>query len=201
MCHPRLIRVAGAAGVLSAALALPGGAGAPDGSPAPGVPKPRLDVVYLATPPEVVDRMLEVADLKKGDVLYDLGCGDGRIVVAAAKRYGVKAVGFDVDPRRVKESRENAVKNGVADRVTIAQQDIFKTDLSGASVVTLYLLPNLNVRLMPRLARLKPGSRIVSHSFVMKGARPSRVEKVRLAGGGVRTVYLWVVPWENEPTR
>lgn len=164
-------------------------------------PSPRLDVVYKATPPEVVERMLEVADLKAGDVLYDLGCGDGRIVVAAAQRYGVKAVGFDVDPKRVKEARENARENGVAALVTIKEQDLFMADLAGASVVTLYLLPNLNARLMPRLAHLKPGSRVVSHSFVMKGAKPRRVEKVRLANGGVRTVFLWVVPWETEPTR
>src|ERR1700760_2752218 len=107
--------------------------------------------------------MLELAEVKAGDVLYDLGCGDGRIVVTAAKRYGIKATGFDVDPERLQESRENVRANRVGDLVTIKNQDIFKTDLTGASVITLYLLPDLNVRLMPQLSKLKPGSRIVSH--------------------------------------
>jgi SAM-dependent methyltransferase len=158
----------------------------------------RPDVVYVPSPPEVVDRMLELAEVKKGDILYDLGCGDGRIVVVAAKKYGVKAVGFDVDPDRIRASRENVRKNGVDDLVTIKQQDIFKTDLSKASVVTMYLLPNLNVRLKPQLAKLKSGSRIVSHSFGMKGAKPKKVERVRLSGGDYKTIYLWVVPWEEE---
>src|SRR5947209_1882203 len=100
----------------------------------------RPDVVFVPTPQEVVDRMLELAEVKKGDVVYDLGCGDGRIVVTAAKKYGVKAVGFDVDPQRIRESRENVAKNGVGNLVTIKQQDIFATDLGEASVVTLYLL-------------------------------------------------------------
>jgi tRNA G37 N-methylase Trm5 len=164
-------------------------------------PAPRPDVIYVPTPQEVVDRMLELADVTKDDVLYDLGCGDGRIVVTAAKRFGAKAVGIDIDPERVRESRENVRKNGVADRVTIRQEDLFTADFNGASVVTLYLLPNLNTRLMPRLARLKPGTRIVSHSFELRGAKPKRVEKVRLAGDeeSYRTVYYYVVPWENEP--
>jgi ribosomal protein L11 methylase PrmA len=145
--------------------------------------------------------MLDVASVTKDDVLYDLGCGDGRIVVTAAKRFGAKAVGIDIDPERVRESRENVRKNNVADRVTIRQEDLFTADFNGASVVTLYLLPNLNTRLMPRLARLKPGTRIVSHSFELRGAKPKRVEKVRLDGEGesYRTVYFYVVPWEKEP--
>jgi ribosomal protein L11 methylase PrmA len=157
-------------------------------------------VIYVPTPQEVVDRMLELAELKPGDVLYDLGCGDGRIVVTAAKRYGVRSVGLDIDPKRVLASRENARKSGVADRVTIRQEDLFTTDMSAATVVTLYLLPNLNARLMPRLARLKPGTRIVSHSFELRGARPARVEKVPLAKQGYRTVYCYVVPWEQDPS-
>ena len=156
------------------------------------------DVIFVPTPPEVVAAMLKLADLHPGDVLYDLGCGDGRIVVTAAKEYGVKAVGFDVDPKRIRESLENVRKNGVGDRVTITQADIFKTDLRAADVVTLYLLPRLNVQLMPQLARLKPGSRIVSHSFDMKGAKPNKVVHVKLRTGSERVIYLWVVPWEKE---
>lgn len=107
------------------------------------------DVIYVPTPYEVVEKMLEVAQVKKGDVVYDLGCGDGRIVVTAAKKYGVRAVGFDIDPERIKEARENVRKNGVEDLVRIEQKDIFTLDLSEATVVTLYLLPQLNVKLFP----------------------------------------------------
>jgi len=158
------------------------------------------DVVYVPTPQEVVDKMLELADVKKGDVVYDLGCGDGRIVVTAAKKYGVKAVGFDIDPDRVRDSLENVRKNKVEDLVTIKKADIFTLDLSEAGVVTLYLLPELNVKLMPQLAKLKPGSRIVSHDFDMRGAKPVKVEKVKPKGNLDREhpVYLWTVPWEKE---
>jgi SAM-dependent methyltransferase len=164
--------------------------------PTPAVRRP--DVIYVPTPQEVVDRMLELAEVKEGDVLYDLGCGDGRIVVTAAKRYGVRAVGIDIDPKRVEESRENVRRGGVAGRVTIKQGDIFQEDLGGASVVTLYLIPNLNARLRPRLARLRPGTRIVSHSFDMKGAKPKKVVKLRVGRDGVRTLFLWVVPFEED---
>jgi precorrin-6B methylase 2 len=164
----------------------------------PGRPEREPDVIFVPTPQEVVDRMLELAEVKTGDVLYDLGCGDGRIVVTAAKKYGVKAVGFDINPQRIRESKENVRKNGVEDLVTIKQADIFAQDLREASVVTLYLLPPLNVRLMPQLARLKPGSRIVSHAFDMKGAKPKKVEQVPISSGGERTIYLWVVPWEED---
>jgi uncharacterized protein (TIGR03000 family) len=158
------------------------------------------DVIYVPTPQEVVDKMLELAEVKKGDVVYDLGCGDGRIVVTAAKKYGVKAVGFDINPERVKESLENVRKNNVEKLVTIKKADIFTLDLSEASVVTLYLLPSLNVKLMPQLEKLKPGSRIVSHDFDMRGAKPKKVVKVSTPGTFERehTVYLWVVPWEKE---
>jgi hypothetical protein len=195
----RATRRRAACGLAALALATICAAGALGARASRGqAPVKRPDVVYLATPQEVVDAMLELAELKPGDVLYDLGCGDGRIVVTAAKRYGVKAVGLEVDPKRVRESQGNVRKGGVEDRVTIRQQDIFEADLSPASVVTMYLLPTLNVRLMPQLARLKPGSRVISHSFAMRGARPSKVVKVKTAGGAVRTLFLWIVPWEKE---
>ena len=143
--------------------------------------------------------MLELAEVKKGDVLYDLGCGDGRIVVTAAKKYGVKAIGFDVDPQRISEARANVKENGVEDLVTIRQADIFETDLKAASVVTLYLLPELNVRLMPQLEQLGRGARIVSHDFDMKGAKPGKVVTLQDdQGEEEHSIYLWVVPWEKE---
>lgn len=175
----------------------------PENEPIVGqdVPEGRKpDVIYVPTPQVVVDRMLELAEVKEGDVVYDLGCGDGRIVVTAAKKFGVKAIGIDIDPERIKEARANVKKNGVEDLVEIRQADIFQTDLSEASVVTLYLLPSLNVKLMPQLAELKEGSRIVSHSFDMRGAKPKQVLEIEDAnsGWGEHTVYLWVVPWEKE---
>jgi tRNA G37 N-methylase Trm5 len=157
------------------------------------------DVIFVPTPQEVVDKMLDLAEVKKGEVLYDLGCGDGRIVVTAAKKYGIKAIGFDVDPQRIKEARENVERNGVGNLVTIKQADIFEQDLREANVVTLYLLPELNVRLMPQLKQLKDGSRIVSHDFDMRGAKPKKVVTVRTDDQEEEhTVYLWTVPWEAE---
>ncbi len=160
------------------------------------------DVIYVPTPQPAVDRMLEMAKIEKGDLLYDLGCGDGRIVVTAAKRFGIKAVGYDIDPVRIKESRENVRTNGVEHLVTIKQEDIFTLDLREANVVTLYLLPQLNVRLMPQLRQLKPGSRIVSHDFDMRGAEPNEVAKVMVAyedGDTIEhTIYKWIVPWREQ---
>ena len=161
-------------------------------------PERSPDVVYVPTPQPVVEAMLELAGVKEGDVVYDLGCGDGRIVVTAAKKLGVKAVGIDIDPKRVEEARANVEENGVGDLVTIRQADIFQEDLSEASVVTLYLLPSLNVKLMPQLRQLEPGSRIVSHNFDMEGAKPERVIHVEDEDGDEHMVYLWTVPWEEE---
>jgi ribosomal protein L11 methylase PrmA len=156
------------------------------------------DVIYVPTPQEVVDKMLDLAQVKKDDVVYDLGCGDGRIVVTAAKKYGCKAVGFDIDPERIKESLENVEQSKVQDLVEIKKEDIFTLDLSRASVVTLYLLPNLNVKLIPQLKKMKDGSRIVSHSFDMRGVKPKEVIKVADKDGREHTVYLWVTPLQME---
>jgi hypothetical protein len=157
----------------------------------------RPDVIFVPTPPEVVAKMLELAKVTKDDVVYDLGCGDGRIVVAAAK-LGCKAYGFDVDPQRIKESNENVEKNGVGNLATITQKDIFTLDLSPANVVTLYLLPSLNVKLIPQLEKLKPGSRIVSHDFDMHGVKPDQVVEVTSESGAEHTVYLWTTPLKKE---
>ena len=155
------------------------------------------DVIFVPTPHEVVDKMLELGKVGSGDVLYDLGSGDGRIPVTAAKRFGIRAVGIDIDPQRIQEANENAKKNGVTRLVQFRQEDLFKTDFSEATVVTLYLLPDLNVKLRPRLlAELKPGTRIVSHQFDMGKWKPERT--VELNG---RTIYLWTIPERKSPPR
>jgi predicted RNA methylase len=157
--------------------------------------KKEPDVIYVPTPQDVVDKMLELADIKKGDLVYDLGCGDGRIVVTAAKKSGCHAVGFDIDPERLRESRENVKKNGVEALVRIEEKDIFKVDLSKANVVTLYLLPELNVRLIPQLEKLKSGSRIVSHDFRMKGVKPDKVVKLRSKEDNAEhKIFMWTAP-------
>jgi ribosomal protein L11 methylase PrmA len=168
---------------------------------------PEADVPYVATPQEVVDKMLELAEIKKGDVVYDLGCGDGRIVVTAARKYGVKGVGFDMNPECIKDSLANAKANQVEHLVTFKEADIFTLDLREASVVTLYLWPEVNARLMPQLEKLRPGSRIVSHDYNMPGAKPAQVYK--MTGEYARkeswlppkkgaTIYRWNIPWEKE---
>ena len=161
--------------------------------------KRAADVVYVPTPHDVVDKMLELAKVTKTDVVYDLGCGDGRIVVSAAKKHGCRGVGFDINPVRVKESQDNVDKNKVQELVTIKEADIFMEDLSKASVVTLYLLPRLNVQLIPQLEKLKPGSRIVSHDFDMKGVKPDQVITMNSAEDGVdHRIYLWTTPLKKE---
>lgn len=172
-------------------------------APAQIQPKPARepDVIYVPTPYEVVEKMFELADIRPGEVVYDLGCGDGRIPCMAAKKFGVKAFGFDINPKRVEESLENVKKFRVENQVTIKQQDIFELDLSKADVITLYLLPRLNVKLIPQLDKLKPGCRIVSHDFNMEGVRPKREISFRpTMGDSVREhrVYLWVTPLEKE---
>lgn len=146
-------------------------------------------VPFVPTPQEVVDKMIELGGVKKGDVVYDLGSGDGRIVITAAKK-GARAVGFDVDGDLVKESRENIRKAGLEKSAEIKQQDILTVDLSPATVVTMYLLPDVNLKLKPNLlSQLKPGSRVVSHAFDMGDWKPDKTERVN-----GRTIYLWTIP-------
>jgi len=160
------------------------------------------DVVFVPTPNDVVDKMLELAKVQKNDLVYDLGCGDGRIVVTAAKRFGCKAVGYDIDPDRVKESLENVARNNVGHLVRIEQKDIFTLDLSEVNVVTLYLLPRLNVKLIPQLEKLKPGSRIVSHDFRMKGVKPEKIVNITSSEDqSSHKVFLWTSPLKKRKKR
>lgn len=158
------------------------------------------DVIFVPTPQEVVEKMLELAKVEKKDVVYDLGCGDGRIVLTAARKYGCKATGFDVDPERIKECKANFAKEkkDTQDLVTFKQENIFKQDLSGASVITLYLLPDLNVKLVPQLKKLKPGSRIVSHAFDMRGYKPEKKITVKTKDDREHDVYLWTIPLKED---
>jgi protein-L-isoaspartate O-methyltransferase len=154
----------------------------------------RADVPYVPTPDNVVARMLELANVTSDDVLYDLGSGDGRIVITAAQKHGARGTGIDINPDLIRRSRANAQAAGVADRVEFVQQNLFQTDLSEATVVTLYLLPDVNLKLRPKLLReLKPGTRIVSHSFDMGEWKPDRVEQVQNSFRQ-HTIYYWVVP-------
>jgi SAM-dependent methyltransferase len=154
---------------------------------------------FVPTPQEVVDRMLAMAEVKAGDVVYDLGCGDGRLVITAAKRFGVHGLGVDIDPDRIAESKANAKREGVEKLVEFRQQDARDVNLSGASVVTLYLLTEANLELRPRLqAELKPGSRVVSHQFGMGDWVPTHAETIVDSHGLSRQLYLWVI---GEPPR
>lgn len=165
-------------------------------TPAPSseAPEREPDVPYVPTPEEVVVRMLELAKVQKNDVLYDLGSGDGRIVITAAQKYGTRGTGIDINPERIREANANAQKAGVTNLVQFRQQDLFKTDLSDATVVTLYLLPDINLKLRPQLFRqLKPGTRIVSHDFDMGEWKPERVVQVQ-GPNRQHTLYYWVVP-------
>ena len=154
------------------------------------VNSPRVpDVPYVPTPPEVVEAMLKAANVTKKDVVYDLGSGDGRIVITAAKIYGTKGVGIDITPDLVGEARANARMEGVADKVKFIEGDLFEQDLSEATVITLYLLPDINMKLRPTILKLKPGTRIVSHAFNMGEWKPEQTIDVN-----GKTVYFWRVP-------
>jgi precorrin-6B methylase 2 len=177
--------------IVGLALTLAAGPANAQTTPAPqAAPARSPDVIYVPTPPEVVAAMLDLAEVRDGDVLYDLGSGDGRIPIAAVKRNRLKkATGIDIDPERIAEARANAKAQGVEGKVAFRQDDIFTTDFSDATVVTLYLLDSLNEKLRPRIMALKPGTRIVSHAFRMGDWTP---EAERDIGG--RRIYLWRVP-------
>jgi tRNA G37 N-methylase Trm5 len=147
------------------------------------------DVIYVPTPQEVVDAMLVLANVTAKDVVYDLGSGDGRIPITAAQKHGARGVGIDINPERIKEATENLAKAGVGNKVKFLNADLFESDFSEATVVTLYLLPSLNLKLMPKLKQLKPGTRIVSHSFDMGTEWPP--EKTEDVNG--RMIYLWTI--------
>lgn len=181
--NPIRVRFAGAAACLVVAL----------GSPFAQEPQRKVhtDVPFVPTMPEIVDGMLRLANVGRGDVVYDLGCGDGRLVIAAVKKFGAKrGVGVDIDPERIKESNDNARIAGVADRVKFVQQDLFTTNIKEATVVTLYLLPKVNLRLRPKLlAELKPGTRVVSNSFEMGDWKYEKMIHVE-----AQPIYFWTIP-------
>jgi len=156
-------------------------------------PPLKKDVPYVPTPQTVVDEMLRLAEVKEGDVVYDLGCGDGRLVITAVKKFGAaRGVGVDIDPQRIKESNENAKAAGVTKSVEFRVQDLFQTDFKEATVVTLYLLPDVNLRLRPKLwSDLKPGTRVVSHAFDMGDWAPEKTVTVEPGG---QVLYLWTIP-------
>lgn len=158
-----------------------------------------LSVPYVPTPQEVVERMLQIAKVGPNDYLIDLGSGDGRIVITAARKHGARGFGVDLNPERIEESNENARRAGVTDRVAFYQRDLFETDLSEATVVTMYLLPRVNLELRPKLLALKPGTRIVSHDFSMEEWKPDAHVTVDAkdkygGAGGKSDIYFWIVP-------
>jgi SAM-dependent methyltransferase len=153
-------------------------------------PKRSPDVPYVPTPDAIVQSMLKLAGVQKGDVVYDLGCGDGRIVIAAAKLYGAHGIGVDINPERIREARLNAKQAGVEGMVQFVEGDLFDADIKDASVVTLYLLPSINLKLRPKLMRdLKPGTRVVSHAFDMGDWKPEKRDEV-----DGRPVFFWTIP-------
>jgi SAM-dependent methyltransferase len=153
-------------------------------------PQRAPDVPYVPTTDEVVAEMLRLVHVDKNDLVIDLGSGDGRIPITAAKKYGARGYGVDIDPQRVREARDNAKKAGVEDKVKFDQADLFQTDISKATVVTLYLLPSVNLRLRPKLlSELKPGTRVVSHNYDMGDWKPEQTVNV-----GSHTIYVWTIP-------
>ena len=165
-------------------------------------PQRRPDVPYVPTTDEAVAAMLKLADIKSTDVVYDLGCGDGRIVITAAKNFGARGVGVDIDPARIREANENAKKAGVEKLVRFEENDLFKTDIHDASVVTLFLLNSVNLKLRPKLLReLKPGTRVVSNTFDMGDWKPDKEASVNGVDDGTslsQYLYLWIVPERKE---
>lgn len=162
-------------------------------------PKMTADVVYVPTPHDVVDKMLELVGVRKNDLVYDLGSGDGRIVIQAAKKYGCRAIGFEIDDDRVAESLENIKKEKIGHLVKIIQQDIYTVDLSPASVITSYLLPEMNKKLIPQFQKMKPGSRIVCHDYAIPGAKYEKYYEMTSNEDGVKHyIYVYKVPLRFE---
>jgi SAM-dependent methyltransferase len=161
-------------------------------------PKKDPDVPYVPTTPEAVEAMLQLGEVKSTDILYDLGCGDGRIVIAAAKKFGAHGVGIDIDPQRIKEAKENARREGVEDKVRFELNDLFEANFSEATVVTLFLLPRINLKLKPKLLeQLKPGTRVVSNTFDMgewKAEKETTVDNEDFDTGLSRKFFLWKIP-------
>jgi precorrin-6B methylase 2 len=191
----------GRLGVWTACLAIACAsmAGADQAAPQRRPDAPQL-APYVPTPQEVVDRMLQLAAVGKGDVVIDLGCGDGRIPITAAKAYGARGIGVDIDPQRIAEANANAKQAGVTQLVSFRLQDAMATDLREATVVTLYLLSSSNLKLRPLLtSQLKPGARIVSHNFSMGDWKAEKVDTFVDSGGGTRTLYLWKTDGKVRP--
>ena len=185
----RTRRLTTAAALVAVALAILPATTAPIGAQQAATKLREPDVIYVPTPQDVVDAMLELANVTGSDVVYDLGSGDGRIPITAAQKYGARAVGIDINPQRIREANANLAKVNVGTKVQFLNQDLFETDFSEATVVTLYLLPRLNLQLMPKLKALKKGTRIVSHSFDMGDEWPP--EKSQNVNGSA--IYFWTV--------
>ena len=172
-------------------------------SPAGEKPKAKFirnpDVVYVGTPYDIVSKMLQLAKIKKTDVVYDLGCGDGRMVVLAAQKYGCRAAGYDIDPDRINESLDNVEKGKVENLVKILQEDIFTVDLTDVDVLPIYLLPEMNRRLLPQIEKMKPGSRIVCHNYDLEGIKPDQTIKMTSSeDNSEHTLYLYTTPLKRQ---
>jgi SAM-dependent methyltransferase len=186
MASPTIAPQASRPAATAATSSAPGQAPA---APRQAPPLREPDVIYVPTPQNVVEAMLKLANVTSSDVVYDLGSGDGRIPITAAEKYGARGVGIDINPERIKEANANLAKSKAGDKVRFLNQDLFETDLSPATVITLYLLPSLNQKLIPKLKQLKPGTRIVSHSFDMGTEWPP--EKTEDVQG--RMIYYWTI--------
>lgn len=165
-----------------------------DTAPAAAPATRQLDVPYVPTHQTVVDKMLEMAEVNGNDILYDLGSGDGRIPITAAKRFGTRGVGIDLNPERIREANANAEKAKVTDKVKFIEGDLFKHDFSEATVLTLYLLPTVNMKLRPQILQMKPGTRVVSHNYDMGDWEPEKTEVITTPDGVDHSIYFWRVP-------
>jgi tRNA G37 N-methylase Trm5 len=153
-----------------------------------------LDVPYVATPEVVITEIFKLAEVNSADILYDLGSGDGRIPISAAKQFGIRAVGVELNPARIREAKENAMAAEVTDKVEFFEEDLFEFDFSEATVVILYLFPEVNLKLRPKILEMKPGTRIISHKYNMGDWEPDQVKTVKAPSGKEHTLYLWHVP-------